>query len=423
MTVSKLAADSSRCGIAIGSPVDAIVSKYVDHLRALRYADDTIQHYLASLRHFTHRLNKNKRLTLADIDDALVTEFVDVHLPHCRCPRPCMRHVNTVRAALRHLLAVLKEEGLCSTVRPQLHTPVDIELELYRHYLVDSCGYAQTTCRNRLWRTRRFLDSVFGQGQGSVSAGHLTSMDIEDFTARCFKGRSHGTRRSYCVDLASYLRFRGLNGDDTRALFAAIPKMAPPMPAPLPIAMTERELDLFFAAFDLTKPIGMRDFAIARCLTDLALRRMEVVRLQLESFDWQNGTVTLTHNKGGRERKLPLPVQTAHALVRYLQYGRPDTSNRAVFVRQIAPYDKPIDAVAINHLIRGAFVRAGLDERFHGVHVLRRTAATRLIQGGASLKEVADVLGHRHLNTTTLYTRVDLDRLRKVAQPWPERRS
>jgi site-specific recombinase XerD len=199
--------------------------------------------------------------------------------------------------------------------------------------------------------------------------------------------------------------------------------MAPPMPAPLPIVMTDRELDLFFAAFDLTKPIGMRDFAIARCMADLALRRMEVVRLQLESFDWQNGTVTLTHNKSGRERKLPLPVQTAHALVRYLQYGRPDTSNRAVFVRQIAPYDKPIDAVAINHLIRGALVRAGLDARFHGVHVLRRTAATRFIQGGASLKEVADVLGHRHLNTTTLYTRVDLDRLRRVAQPWPECRS
>ncbi|ACC74002.1 tyrosine-type recombinase/integrase [Paraburkholderia phymatum] len=419
MTVSKLAAHSSRCSITIGSPVDAIVSKYVDHLRALRYADDTIQHYLASLRHFTHRLNK--RLTLADIDNALVTEFVDLHLPHCRCPRPCMRHVNTVRAALRHLLAVLKQEGLCNVGRPQLHTPVDVELELFRHYLVDSCGYAQTTCRNRLWHIRNFLDSVVGQEP--VTADRLTSTDIENFTARCFKGRCHATRRSYCVDLASYLRFRGLHGDDTRALLAAIPKMAPPIPARLPIAMTDRELDLFFAAFDLTKPIGMRDFAIARCLSDLALRRMEVARLQLGSFDWPNGTVTLTHNKGGRERKLPLPVQTAHALVRYLQHGRPDTSNRAVFVRQIAPYDKPISAVAINHLVRAAFVRAGLGERFRGVHVLRRTAATRLIRGGASLKEVADVLGHRHLNTTTIYTGVDLDRLRKVAQPWPERQS
>jgi hypothetical protein len=92
----------------VESPVDAILPRYVDYLRFRRYADDTIQRCLACMRHFTRWLDK--RLTLADIDDALVVEFVDVHFPDCRCPRPCMRRVNTVRAALRHLLSVLKEE-------------------------------------------------------------------------------------------------------------------------------------------------------------------------------------------------------------------------------------------------------------------------------------------------------------------------
>jgi integrase/recombinase XerD len=419
MSDSNLSATSPRSRRMVESPVDAILPQYVNYLRAQRYADDTIQRYLASLVHFTHRLDKG--ITLADINDVLVAEFVDVHLPNCRCSRPCMRHVNTVRAALRHLLAVLKQEGMSNADRTQLRTPVDIELELFRHYLVDICGYAQTTCSNRLGHIRHFLGSVFGQGP--VTVDQLISIDIEAFITRCFKDRGHATRRAYCVDLASYLRFRSLQGNDTHALLAAIPHMAPPMPTRLPLAMTDTELELFFAAFDLTEPIGMRDFAIARCLADLALRRMEVVRLQLGSFDWQNGIVTLTGNKCGRERKLPLPMQTGEALVRYLQYGRPDTSNCAVFVRQIAPYDKPISAGAITDLVRCGFVRAGLGERFHGVHVLRRTAATRLVQSGASLKEVADVLGHKHLNTTTLYARVDLDRLRAVAQPWPGSRS
>ncbi|MBB5547839.1 tyrosine-type recombinase/integrase [Paraburkholderia fungorum] len=419
MSDSNLSATSPRSRRTVESPVDAILPQYVNYLRAQRYADDTIQRYLASLVHFTHRLDKG--LTLADINDVLIAKFVDVHLPTCRCSRPCMRHVNTVRAALRHLLSVLKQEGMSNADRTQLQTPIDVELELFRHYLVDICGYAKTTCSNRLGHIRHFLRSVFGQGP--VTVDQLNPMDIEAFITRCFKGRGHATRRAYCVYLASYLRFRSLQGDDTHALLAAIPHMAPPMPARLPLAMTDRELKLFFAAFDLTEPIGMRDFAIARCLADLALRRMEVVRLQLGSFDWQNGIVTLTGNKCGRERKLPLPMQTGEALVRYLQYGRPDTSNRAVFVRQIAPYDKPISAGAITDLVKCGFVRAGLGERFHGVHVLRRTAATRLVQSGASLKEVADVLGHKHLNTTTLYARVDLDRLRAVAQPWPGSRS
>jgi site-specific recombinase XerD len=187
--------------------------------------------------------------------------------------------------------------------------------------------------------------------------------------------------------------------------------------------MTAKELDLFFTAFDLAEPIGMRDFAIVRCMADLALRRMEVVGLKLESIDWREGAVTLAHNKSGRERKLPLPVRTAEAIVHYLQHGRPDTRNRAVFVRHIAPYDKPIGVGAINDLVGRAFIRVGLGERFHGAHVLRRTAATRLVQGGVSLKEIADVLGHKHLNTTTLYARVDLEQLRAVAQPWPGSRS
>lgn len=314
MSHSNLSATSPRSSRTVGSPVDAILPQYVDYLRARRYAGDTIQRYLASLRHFTHRLDN--RFTLADIDDAFVVEFVDVHLPDCRCPRPCLRHVNTVPAALRHLLSVLNEEGLSNADRTQLHTPVDIQLELFRHYLVDICGYAQTTCSNRLGHIRHFPGSVFGKGP--VTVDQLAPMDIEDFITRCFKGRSHATRRAYCVELASYLRFRSSQGNDTHALLAAIPRMAPPIPVGLPCAMTDRELELFFAAFDLTEPIGMRDFAIARCLADLALRRMEVVGLQLGSFDWQNGTVTLTHNKSGRERKLPLPVQTAEALVHYL---------------------------------------------------------------------------------------------------------
>ena len=115
MSDSNLSATSPRSRRMVESPVDAILPQYVNYLRAQRYADDTIQRYRASLVHFTHRLDKG--LTLADIDDVLVAEFVDVHLPNCKCSRPCMRHVNTVRAALRHLLSVLKQEGMSNADR------------------------------------------------------------------------------------------------------------------------------------------------------------------------------------------------------------------------------------------------------------------------------------------------------------------
>lgn len=406
---------SSRTAKLVTPPFDAIRPQYVAYLRSQRYADDTIQRYLASLAHFARRLNKGT--PLADIDEVLVAEFVDSHVPNCDCPRPCMRHVATVRAALRHLLCVLKQQGLNVARRTPPRTSIDVELEVFKRHLIDICGYAPTTCSNRLWHIRRFLCAVFGQGP--VVVARLSPKQIESYITQCGTNRSHASRRACCVDLASYLRFRNLQGDDIHALLAAIPPMAPARPTRLPVAMTDKEADLFFTAFDLSTSIGMRDFAIARCLADLALRRMEVVRLRLESFNWREATVTLTHNKSGRERKLPLPARTAEAIVRYLQDGRPTTCSRAVFVRHIAPYDKPIGAGAINDLVSRAFARVGLDRQCHGVHVLRRTAATRLVQGGASLKEIADVLGHKHLNTTKLYTSVDIARLRTIAQPWP----
>ncbi len=392
MCDDKLMARLSRRNWIIASPIYAIIPLYVGNLRSRRYARDTIQSYLASVAHFAHWLSRH-RLGILDINDALVAEFIDTHLPSCHCRRPCMYRAPTIRAALKHLLAVLKQfHGTNDMVQSQ--TPIGIELESYKHYLINICGCAQTTCDARLALVHRFLSFVFGKGP--VTFDQLTAENLEGFIVHSAKGRKPATLRANCVRLTSYLRFRSLQGNETQTLLAAIPHMASSMPTRLPTTMTDAELTSLLSAFDLTDPIGMRDFAIVRCMADLALRRMEVLRLNFESFNWRDGTLTLSHNKSGRERKLPLPVQTAEAIVQYLKQGRPSTSNRAIFVRHIAPFDDPLGTGAINNLIRRALVRVGLGDQFHGTHLLRRSAATRMVQNGVSLKEIADVLGHKN---------------------------
>lgn len=415
MCEDKLVASLSRRGWIIASPIYAVIPLYVGNLRSQRYARDTIQKYLAALAHFGRWLSQH-RFGVPDINDALVAEFIDSHLPSCNCQRPCMVRVATIRPALQHLLpAVMQFQGLDDLTQPQ--TPIGIELESYKRYLVDICGCAQTTCDARLGLVHRFLVFVFDKRP--VMFDELTPENLASFIARGAKDRKPATLRAICVRLASYLRFRALQGNEIQALMAAIPHMAPPMPTRLPATMTDAELTTFLTVFNLTEPIGLRDFAIVRCMADLAIRRAEVLGLNFDSFNWRDGTLTLTHNKSGRERKLPLPVQTAEAIVHYLKQGRPETSNRAIFVRHIAPFDDPLGAGAINNLIRCALVRAGFGDKFHGTHLFRRSAATRMVQSGVSLKDIADVLGHRNLNTTKVYTRVDLNRLRAIAQPWP----
>ena len=132
-----------------------------------------------------------------------------------------------------------------------------------------------------------------------------------------------------------------------------------------------------------------------------ALRSCEVAKLGLDDIDWRAGTVTLRGTKSRREDILPLPVATGRAIADYLKFERPQTTNRAVFVRHIAPRDQPIGPDVVGKAIRQAYVRAGLP--YTRAHLLRHTMASRLLEGGSSLKEVADVLRHRSLNTTLIY--------------------
>ena len=142
--------------------------------------------------------------------------------------------------------------------------------------------------------------------------------------------------------------------------------------------------------------------------------------MRLDDLDWREGTVQI-RGKGQRVDLLPLPRQTGQAIAQYLRHGRPCDSSRILFLRHQAPLDKPITAGIVRQLVCRAAQRAGVSILTHGPHLLRHTAAQRLIESGATLKGIADFLRHRSLDTTTLYTKVDLHALRRVALPWTGR--
>jgi site-specific recombinase XerD len=158
---------------------------------------------------------------------------------------------------------------------------------------------------------------------------------------------------------------------------------------------------------------------MARCMLDLGLRASEVTNLKLDDLNWQEGTVRIGAGKSRRVDILPLPVLTGQAIAEYLQHGRPPNSSRAVFVRDRAPVDAPLTTEIVSHAMETAFACSGLGGHRTGTHILRRTTATQLRRSGASLKQIADVLRHRSLDTTTIYTKIDHPQLATVAAPWP----
>jgi integrase/recombinase XerD len=398
-----------------------IVGPYINYLLGRHYADTTIRAYLKSLAHFSFWA-KAEGIELVDIGESLINKFIRVHLPSCTCPEPRACYVSNARTSLRKLVVVLRQDGyVCSDHNPAISTPTILELKQFKRYLFDTCGYAETMVVCRLKHVSNFLEEHFGDRP--VDILRITSSDIErcmtDYAKRWRKA-SLGVIRS---SLKSYLRFRALQGDKIQHLLAALPELADWSHATLPKALSDSELDRFEHAFDLTQQIGLRDYAIARCLIDLGLRGHEVAQLVLESFDWRGGILAVANCKGRRMVQLPLPWQTGKAIADYLRDGRPATSSRALFVVHKAPVGKPLSVDGIRAAMKYAFKRCGLDKQFCNTHVLRHTLALRLQRSGASLKEIADVLGHKSYETTTRYARVNMEELRAVTLPWPGRQS
>lgn len=406
---------SSRTWLSV-SVLGPSADAYVGYLRQHGYCFGSTRAYLHAVGHFARWLTQ-QRIPLDRIDEALVRRFLTRHLPVCRCPRPCKRGAHEVRAALKHLLRVLRHQGRIAGPSTTIPATLREELDRFEAYLDEVCGLATSTRARRQHWVCKFLRSRFGTRPLEIT--RLTPRDLLAFIMRQAKRCEPGTAHVLGCALRSYLRFRAFHGDRTEALIAAIPRVAQWPQSRLPQHLTADELARFLDAFDQRTISGQRGYAIARCLLDLGLRASEVARIELDDLNWYEGTLRIRTTKSRRVDLLPLPVPTGQAIVQYLRNARPKTASRALFVRHRAPMDVPVSTAVVRGTVRLAFARCGLSARYSGTHVLRHTAATRWLEAGANLKDIADLLRHRCLDTSTIYVKVDLVKLAVIAAPWP----
>ncbi len=269
--------------------------------------------------------------------------------------------------------------------------------------------------------TRLLLEQACGRG--SLDLSRLDVATLRAFVrgrAACCSPR---TARRSAVAARSFLRFLHLRGLADGTLADAVPTVRDARRSGLPRSLSASQLRQLLAAVPRSRPAGMRDLAMLLCLAHLGLRAKEVARLRLDDIDWSAGTIAISVSKGRRASVLPLPRRVGRAIAAYLRRGRPPTWHRFVFVRHLAPVGTPLSSASVTHAVARAFERAAVAAPSRGAHALRHTAATSMVRAGASLKAVADVLRHRSIDTTAIYTAVDVRRLREVALPWPEVRS
>lgn len=390
-------------------PEPGVLESFLVYLHRRGHPRAVAQRYVREVEVFIRWLRRHRR-PIATVTDVTARAFAGRGCDHGR-PRA------DVHAALRHLVRHLRDRGLVPPLPPAAPDDIGRVILAYDAHLRDAAGLAPATRLYRQRYAREFLTAVFGTGP--IGWRRLRPGHVHAFVGRYGQTGRTAAARVAAVSLRGFLRwleFRGHVGPD---LAAAVPTVRRWRHAALPQPLTDDQYRGLLAAFDRMTPVGRRDYAIAVCLGDLGLRCGEVAGLTLDDLDGAVGTLRVAAGKSRRGRVLPMPTRVRQAVAAYVRLGRPASADRHLFLRHRTPAGVGVSRALVRGVVNRAFARAAGCPGRAGTHVLRHTAATRLHRAGADVKRVADVLGHRSIDTAAIYAKVDLSRLAAVALPWP----
>ncbi len=294
-------------------------------------------------------------------------------------------------------------------------TPVSPIEQEFASYLATEQGLVQATVAREVAEVHRFLVHKFGRRP--IVPGKIRAPDVAGFISHRAEHLSLNSARQATVALRAFFRFLRLRGDITTDLAGAVPAVARWRLAGLPKFIPASEVRKIIRQCDQSTIYGIRDYALILLVARLGLRSGEVAALTLDDINWDAGEI-LIRGKGLRRDQLPLPHDVGRALAMYLKRGRPASSSRKVFVTFRRPV-RGIEREGVYCIIARAIDRAKLDTPTRGAHLLRHSLATDLLRRGAPMAEIAELLRHRHTETTALYAKVDVKALRALALPWP----
>jgi site-specific recombinase XerD len=285
----------------------------------------------------------------------------------------------------------------------------------YRAWLCSERGLAAVTARNYADMVRPFVASR-SNAAAELVLSSLAAGDVLAFVLADCPHRRPGSAKLLVTALRSLLGYLHVKGVIARPLAPVVPSVAGWRLAGLPRGLGAEQAAALLAGCDLQTAVGVRDFAILKLLVRLGMRRGEVAILALDDIDWRSAEIAV-RGKGNRCERLPLPADVGDALAEYLRRARPvSAEGRAVFVRVKAPR-RALTPAGISQVVIAAGHKAGLGRV--NAHRLRHTTATELLRSGAPLVEIGQLLRHRSPQTTAIYAKVDRERLRALARPWP----
>ena len=277
-----------------------------------------------------------------------------------------------------------------------------------------SNDYAVSTCKSYARTAENFLSFIEANG---VSLGELDAAALTTFV-KTLLGYSYKMVEFVLCGTRAFLRFLYSEGTVSADLSESLPAIQSRKQTRIPSVWDKDDLQKLFDAIDRGNPSGKRDYAIILLVARLGLRSIDVKRLTFSDFNWTEKYLEFSQSKTGRKVRLPLLSDVGWAIIEYVKNGRPVSDSPFVFLRHMAPIapfsdEDHLHQIIVKHMRAARLPISG--KKKVGMHSLRHTLATSLLENNVPIDDIAGILGQQSTETTPTYLKSSLQMLSECA--------
>lgn len=279
--------------------------------------------------------------------------------------------------------------------------------------------YSKVTVDHYVKQSERFMDYLASQG---INCCHDIGLPAINGYIRTLIGYTYKTVEQCICSIRCFLRFLQEQDILKTDLASKTPMVQARKQTRIPSVWTKDELDALIGAIDRGNPKGKRDYAIILLACVLGLRVSDIKSLTFSCFNWEEKKLTFTQAKTREAVTLPIHSEVGWSVIDYLKYGRPKVDTQVVFIRHLAPFLPFSETDHLHQLIRDYMRVAHLPtlKKHRGMHSLRHTAASRMLEHNTPLAVISDILGHTDTDSTAVYLKVDINKLKECCLGTPE---
>jgi site-specific recombinase XerD len=400
-----------NCGI-----LSAYLDSFTDWLGGQGYPIDSIWRHASRVSHFSRYLKGFSSAKLYEIND-YVDDVLYHHLPECKCTgwSPTDNSKAVLYSINRFKKYLSDCHGIDFTVETVAYTEIYQE---HLRWLVEKKFLDKGTITPRSCCLKQFLN-WYGNKSSAKYLHKLSARDVEAFYTEGIGRCSKSYKRTYQAALRSFFDFCFEQGYTLHNLRSALPTVRTYQLSSIPRKIEESEAKRLLHSVNRTSAYGKRNYAILQILYTYGVRGGQVRALKLEDVDWHKEELYFAPFKGGKSCRFPLTVEVGNALVDYIKNARGVSEHRYLFLTVIAPIS-PLKISSLTQLIRTEMLKANIQSPKLGSHCFRHCFVSRMIKQGESFKNIADLIGHRAIQSTFIYTKIDFGSLGEVGLELPE---